>query len=249
MRRLLFVMPVHGRHNLTRICLEQLRRTCDALEQRGLRASAIVVGDDLNLAVAHRLGFGTVVRDNSFLAAKYNDGIQLALDPELNPKPADYAVPFGSDDWLDERILHTLPAKDAVQCYRHVAFVSEDGRQLTRTRLGYTGGVGIRVYPRALLEPCGYRPADEDRKRACDTSILYNAQRMYRLVHGRDFRVVYSDLHPLQIVDWKSRDVQMNTYRQISVSHRGLTDSDPFQALHGLYPDDALQQMQEHYGL
>ena len=43
-------------------------------------------------------------------------------------------------------------------------------RQLAETRLGYLGGVGIRVYPRALLEPTGYRPADEDRTRNCDFS-------------------------------------------------------------------------------
>lgn len=247
MRRLLFVMPVHGRENLTRICLEQLRRTCDELESRGLRASAIVVGDDANLGTAAGLGFGTIRRDNSFLARKYNDGLQLALDPELNPAPADYAVPIGSDDWIDHRILHSLPASDAVMGFRHVAFVSEDGRELTRTRLAYEGGVGIRVYPRRLLEPCGYRPADEDRKRACDTSILYNTRRHYRIQTGRDMRVVYGDLHPLQIVDWKSPDAQMNTYDQIARSHRGQKVTDPFDVLEGLFPDEALSDMWLHY--
>ena len=171
-----------------------------------------MIADDENLDTATELGFATVHRDNRFLARKYNDGIQLALDPSVNPRPADYAVPIGSDDWVDHRIFHRLPPRDAVLGFRQVAFVSEDGRELTETMLRYEGGVGIRVYPRQLLEPSGYRPADEDRKRACDTSILYNTRRAYRST-GRELRVVYGDLHARQIVDWKSHGVQFNAYR------------------------------------
>src|SRR4029077_15973841 len=162
-------MPVHGRFNLTKICLQQLQRTCQDLERFSLRATAVVIGDDMNLRTARNLGFGTIVRDNRFLARKYNDGLQLACDPRLNDYPVDYAVPIGSDDWIDHRILRHLPARDAVLAFRHVSFVSEDGKELSEKRLAYEGGVGIRVYPRQLLEPSGYRPADEDRKRACDT--------------------------------------------------------------------------------
>ena len=68
-----------------------------------------MIADDENLDTAAELGFATVRRDNRFLARKYNDGIQLALDPSVNPRPADYAVPFGSDDWVDHRIFHRLP--------------------------------------------------------------------------------------------------------------------------------------------
>jgi hypothetical protein len=247
-RRLWFVMPVHGRLNLTRICLEQLQRTCEALAGYSIRASAVVIGDDENLTTAQRLGFGTIERDNTFLARKYNDGLQLACDPRLNADPVDYAVPIGSDDWIDYRILRHLPANDAVLAFRHVSFVSEDGKELSETRLAYEGGVGIRVYPRQLLEPSGYRPADEDRKRACDTSILYNTRRNYKREHGRDIRVTYGDLHPRQIVDWKSpASEQMNTFQQVGASHRSTSAGDPFTALEGLYPSDALVEMRNHY--
>ena len=87
-----FVVPAHGRYELTRICLEQLRRTCDALPYD---ATAVVVAEDQNLYTAADLGFATVHRDNDFLARKFNDGIQLACDPNYNPEPADYVVPFG----------------------------------------------------------------------------------------------------------------------------------------------------------
>ena len=249
MKSLWFVMPAHGRPELTGICLRQLRRTCDALYEHGLDATAVVVADDANLHTADRLGFGTVRRDNRFLARKFNDGIQLALDPTLNPSPADYVVPIGSDDWVDHRIFHKLPPKNAMLAFRHVAFVNEDASQLTETRLAYEGGVGIRVYPRLLLEPSGFRPADEDRKRACDTSILVNARRNYRQAHRRDFPIVYGDLHPHQVVDWKSPDVQINSYREVTAVHRGRTVDNPFDVLADIYPSDALEEMAAHYGL
>ena len=247
--RLWFVVPAAGRIDLSRICLRQLRRTCDALVEHGILATAVVIAEDENLDTADELGFGTIRRDNRFLARKYNDGIQLACDPSVNPRPADYAVPMGSDDWIDYRILLRPPPRDAVLGFRHVAFVDESGRELTETELRYEGGVGIRVYPRALLEPSGYRPADEDRKRACDTSILYNAKRNYRRVHQRDFRVLYGDRHARQIVDWKSHGVQLNAYSTVAHRHRGAVAGDPFQMLEGLYPEEALAEMAEHYGL
>ena len=195
-----------------------------------------MIAEDENLETAAELGFGTIVRDNRFLARKYNDGIQLALHPSLNPRPADYAVPMGSDDWIDYRILLRPPPRDALLAFRRVAFVSEDGRELTETELRYQGGVGIRVYPRRLLEPSGYRPADEDRKRACDTSILYNAQRHYRRHHQRDFRVLYGDRHARQIVDWKSHGVQLNAYSTVAKRHRGHSVGDPFAMSKGSTP-------------
>jgi hypothetical protein len=246
MKRLWFVMPVHGRFDLTKICLEQLRRTCDALEH--INATAVIVGDDDNLDVARGFGFATVERDNTFLARKFNDGIQLALDPGLNPEPADYVVPIGSDDWVDHRIFQKLPPNDSVMGFRQAAFVNETGTELTETRISYVAGVGIRVYPRELLEPAGFRPADEDRKRACDTSILYNTRRAYMIEHQKEIGVVYGDRHPCQIVDWKTTGEQMNTHQQIVSVHRGVSRGDPFTALDGVYPQEALEAMQEHYG-
>ena len=202
-----------------------------------------MIADDENLDTAAELGFATVRRDNRFLARKYNDGIQLACDPSFNPRPADYAVPMGSDDWIDYRILLRLPPRDAVLGFRRVAFVSEGGRELTETELRYEGGVGIRVYPRQLLEPSGYRPADEDRKRACDTSILYNTRRALPPTgHERDLRVLYGDQHARQIVDWKTHGLQLNAYSTVAHRHRGQAVGDPFKLLDGLYPAEALRR-------
>ncbi len=240
-------MPAHGRVELAAICMHQLRRTCDLLCDAGVEATAVVIADDANLDTARAFGFGYIERNNHFLARKYNDGIQLALDPEFNPRPADYVVPIGSDDWVDHRLFLDLPPGDTVLGFRHVAFVNEDASEIAETRLSYEGGVGIRVYPRAMLEPTGFRPADEDRKRACDTSILWNTRKAYNEKHGRDIRVAYGDLHSLQVVDWKTPGTQMNAYRQVTAVHRSSRCDSPFERLRLVYPQEALEAMEAHY--
>src|SRR4051794_2342619 len=108
MPSLFFIVPAAGRESLARVCLRQLRRTCDALQAEGIDANAVVIADDRNLRTATELGFGTVRRDNHFLARKFNDGIQLACDPQINERPVDYVVPCGSDDWVDHRLFLDL---------------------------------------------------------------------------------------------------------------------------------------------
>jgi hypothetical protein len=134
MPSLAFVVPVHGRLPLAAICLRQLRRTCDALADNGIDATAIVVTDDDTLAELRErldgtLGFQAVARDNRFLSRRFNDGIQLACDPKWTDKPADFVVPCGSDDWIDYRILLDPPRHHTVIGFQHISFVREDGRE------------------------------------------------------------------------------------------------------------------------
>ena len=242
MPSLWFVVPVHGRVALTSICLRQLRRTCDALIAEGIEATAVVIADRENLHALRGVhGFGTIERDNRFLSRRFNDGIQLACDPKFNPRPADYVVPCGSDDWVDYRIFLELPPSDTVLGFQHMSFVREDGRELSRAKVAYVGGCGIRVYPREVVSRLGYRPADEDRGRGCDTSILTNLQRRLKFM-----RVDHLEIDSLQIVDWKSPDQQINSYEGVR-RWRGREGDDPFEVLQGVFPDEALQEMQAHY--
>lgn len=236
-------MPAHGRLQLAAICMRQLRRTCDALSAEGVEASAIVVADDENLDTARELGFGTVRRDNRFVSRRFNDALQLAFDPRHNPHPADYAVPIGSDDWVDHRLFLDLPRKHTVVGFPVASFVREDGQEIVAKNIDYPGGVGIRIYSRELLKPLGFRPADEDRARGCDTSILYNLQAH----HGDGMRIEHRHLHDRQIVDWKTPGAQLNNYRSLS-RHKGGDVADPFEALEGVYPQEALDEMCVHYG-
>ena len=241
-RTLWFVVPAHGRTALTRICLRQLQRTCAELEGYGIEASAVVIADDENLESARELGFGTVERDNRFLSRKFNDGIQLATDPAYNSRPADYVVPCGSDDWVSADVLAlALPDGPYVVGFQLCSFVSEDGLRLHPARVKYRGGVGIRIYPRALLEPLGYRPADESRERGCDTSILVNVTKANG---GVDVR--HRDSHALQIVDFKSPAEQLNGVRDVSGHFVGPA-IDPWPALEAAYPAEAVDEMRAHY--
>lgn len=238
-----FVVPAAGRLELSRICLRQLRRTVDELELEGLDAAAVVVADDENLDTARELGFGTIRRDNRFLSRRYNDGIQLATDRDFNPRPADYVVPVGSDDFVDAGLFLELPRPDTVVGYQRISFVREDGRELTARYLDYEGGCGIRIYPRQVLARRGYRPADEDRVRGCDTSILLNLKRAGLT------RVEHRAIDARQIVDWKSPGEQRNSYATVAARHRGSSPVDPFTELEGLFPAEALEEMAAHYGV
>jgi len=242
MPSLWFTVPVHGREKLARICLRQLRRTCAALAGRGVEATAVLIGEPQWREVADEHGFGFVERDNKFLSRKFNDGIQLACDPEFNPRPADYVMPCGSDDWIDHRILASLPAPDEVLCFNTIALVRPDAREMAARRLDNAGGVGLRVYPRQVVALADYRPADEDKSRGCDTSMLINLRKSE--VH---FRLRYRSIDPRQIVDWKSEDVQVTPYASVAWRKTRLIWDDPFTALEDFYPTEALEEMRGRY--
>jgi hypothetical protein len=250
-----FVVPVHGRIPLAAICLRQLARTCDELTENGLEAHAVIVGDRENLReLRTRLGkligipstlrpgrFAAIERDNRFLSMRFNDGIELATNPRYNARPADFVVPFGSDDWADWRIFLQLPGPREIVGFQRMSFVREDGREISESLVKYRGGCGIRIYPRQLLRRCSYRPADEDRRRGCDTSILLNVER-----ETRGVVVTHADLHSRQIVDWKSPGGNLNDYSTVSVWRREIAD-DPFEELAGVYPQESLEAMRELY--
>lgn len=239
MRTLWFVVPAHGRVDVARVCLRQLRRTCDALTTAGaIRASAIVIATDENLEVARECGFGTIERANRPLGRRWNDGFEMA---GLND--VDYVVPCGSDDWIHPSLLDVLPGDNEIRCARLTSVVSENRRHLAVLRIPYEGGDGIRVYPTSMLKACGYRPIEEDRDRAMDTSLLNGVKRANR----RAPRFIYHDAHELQIVDWKTRE-NMNSYAACLVYLEGA-ERDPWTSLHGLYPTEALREMAELHQL
>lgn len=238
--RVTFVVPVHGREALTRVCLRQLARTCEAAEDYGIEATAVVIGRDSSLDVAEELGFGTVRSDPShLLGRKFNDGYQLACDPDFNPQPADYAVPCGSDDWVDPVIFQRLPV-DAVGMFREIAVVNEEQNQIMRLSVGWKGGAGVRLIPRALLEATGFRPAQEDRRRAVDTSVIEGIKEA--LGYFPSLEIL--DVHDLQIVDWKSHGEQLNTYAMLGGQRRMGTDENLWEALAEHYPAEAIEEMQ-----
>ncbi len=240
MTRLTFIVPVHGREDLTQVCLRQLRRTCDALDDSGVEASAVVIGDDRSLPVASELGFATVRRDNDQLGRKFNDGFEVACSPRLNDEPADFVVPCGSDDWVDPVVFQRLPPRGTVGAFKMLAAVNEDKSRLSRCIVRTHAGCGIRIYPRDLIARADYRPTEEHVTSGCDMST-YN--RLTALSGKKMPPVVFLDVHPLQIVDWKSATEQLNSYAQLRMYRKGEEDADPFEVLAAHYPAEAIEEM------
>jgi hypothetical protein len=115
---------------------------------------------------------------------------------------------------------------------------------MTTRFLNYPAGSGIRVYSRFLMSKLGYRPADEDRRRACDTSILTNLRQVYP-----ELRIEHREIDPRQIVDWKSPSENLNPYEAISHRYREESSCDPFVELADVFPAEALEEMAGHYSL
>jgi hypothetical protein len=236
-----FVVPAHGRLEKTEVCLRQLRRTCDAAASQGIRASAVVVAADENLETAKALGFAAVRQQNRPLGRKWNDGYQYAT----RHGDADHVIPLGSDDWVDPIILTDLPEPHEIRCHRLSAVVSEDGERISPLRIWYDGGDGVRIFPREILRQLGWRPAEEHKDRAIDTSIF---TRLLRLGSGHLPPLRYFDASPFQIVDWKSQGNNLNTY-DACVAYRYEAERDVWETLEGRYPAESLDEMRKVYGL
>lgn len=241
-----FLVPCHGRFEMARACLRQLRRTCNTLVDGGIEATAVVVADDENLDIARDIGFGTIEQENAPLGRKWNDAYQLACDPSYNPRPADFVVPIGSDDWVDPALILSAPLDENVMtCFRRAAYVREDGRKLARLTITYAGGIGIRVIPRALVAAARYRPAEEMRRRAIDTAVHTGLR---KALGAGNPRIVYHELHDLQVVDFKSPTSQLNTYKTCLRFARSEESEDPWGELATIYPAEAIEEMQAVYG-
>jgi hypothetical protein len=229
-----FVVPAHGRVELAAVCFRQLARTCASLEPLGIRASAVVIACDENLDAAAEVGFATVERDNRQLGRRWNDGYELAAVAGV-----DVVVAFGSDDWIDAAFVASgpMPEPGQIRCCRRTAVVSETGDQLARLRIPYDGGDGVRMIATETLRPLRFRPAEDDRGRAIDTSVLMNLRRHI------EPELVYHDLHPLQVVDWKSASDQLNSFEACLAYADDPIDLTPYESLAPVYPAAALDEM------
>lgn len=236
-----FLVPAHGRVSLTHVCLKQLARTCAELKGHSVDASAMVIAVDENVESAHEVGFGTIETSNSWLGKRWNDGYEYAAREGV-----DYVIPLGSDDWvMTGWVLAQLEADGEFRCSRQSAVVSEDQTRLATLQIKYENrggpafGDGVRMIPTELLQGLFYRPADDDRNRGIDTSIWMRVRNML----GREPHVSFTEVSPVQIVDWKSPE-QLNSFDACLHFQSGDL-VDPFAALVGAYPAEALAEMRD----
>ena len=241
MSSIFFVVPVHQRHELTRLCLEQLRWTCDELELKYIRANAVIVGNEPeHREVAKANGFWWVHQDNEPLARKFNDGIEAAYWAG-----ADYVVPCGSDNWVHPDWFTRLPEPDEVICHRQCVVVSSDGSELAYLNISYDGGDGIRIFPIKLFAKLDYRPAADYRNRAIDTSIV---ERLRRFA-GWTPKWVYHEWDPAEVVGFQSDDfdIQLNDYDGLVKAFGVGVNNMPWHRLAEAYPKEAVTRMEAYF--
>jgi glycosyltransferase involved in cell wall biosynthesis len=197
-----FVIPAFGRPDVSALAFAGIRWTLDELADADVDARAVVIADDENLEVAAEHGLEALERPNQPLGRKWNDGYQHACDAG-----ADFAIACGSDDWVHpDLILAHLAAHDPalrspIHCSCRSVVIAPDGREAVAITVGYPGGDGVRMLARRTLEPVGFRPTIDERERSIDGGMAVNFTQAAIKVDW-----VYTDLHPFQIVDFKSAD-------------------------------------------
>ena len=218
-----FVTPAHDRAELTAICLEQRRQTIEVLAEHGIEGRCVVVACDENLDVARGLGFDTVEQTNDWLGRRFNDGKEYA-----GKHGADWIVPIGSDDLLDPAYLFPLPTVIRSSHY----YAPVEPTRLAELWVGGIGG-GPRMYPRAVLEPVGFRPAPDEINRNTDHHAWNAIVRP-----GLEWR----DLHPLQYVGFRHPPF-ITRYDRLWAKWGKAERTDPWQRLAKVYPPDLIERI------
>lgn len=202
----------------------------------------MIVADDENLDIAAEFGFSTWEQSNDQLGRKFNDGLEFAcryLD-------ADLVVLIGSDDWMHVDLFDRLPREhwepdlstidqaitwsDAPEAItgREIALVDLEHGRLRRCRSRGRSGVIPWIFPRAALEPSGFRPIRDELNIGIDGSLMAGL--------GCRPEWVFVDPHDLCRVDFKS-DVNLNSYDKITGSiGYGPVCLDPWAVLARAYP-------------
>lgn len=235
MTSLWLVTPVHGRRALTALVFEQRARVLVELAHLGVEAHQVIVGNDENLASAREHDFTVLERPN-VLGLRINDGMEYAF----REGGADHVCYVGSDDWLLPEHLADVPAQGRARSSLYMATVSPDGRYIASVPGSPPKGRVPWTLSRGLLEPVGFRPADDALGRMLDSSILAG----FPIPRSEAFEFHAED-DPLRFVDFKSRDEQLTPW-QLHTPQR-YARPNPFEVLATRYPADLCARMEEFY--
>jgi len=248
------VTPVHGRVALTRLVFEQRARMLDELHGLGIEARQLVVGDDANLATAWEFDFHVLESPNP-TGRRVNDGFEWAV----HAGGATHVAYCGSDDWHLADYFATLPAPGFAKTSHWQAFVPPRGDRLVVMRSQNPAGGAPWVISRELIEPAGYRPADDRAPTAVDGSIAdgvwapIDAQHARsgnherRLAKKRVFQYDDSDL--LRMVDFKAGGEQITPFEAVvgTKRPREVDSRSPWELLATRYPVDLVERMEKFY--
>jgi hypothetical protein len=221
MPSLIFITPVWQRYELTEICLISRRQLCDALEDHGIYATSVIIGDDDNLDIARALGFEVVERDNEFLSRKFNDGYETAFNHGF-----DYCYPVGSDSILTvDQFINTV-GEDLPIASHYYSMIHVSGKERIDVKIEVPGGIGPLIIPVSMLQRCGSRPIQTDLRRGCD-----NAARQTILTQG--IEILTREEHQWEHVAFQSGVTQITDYERI----RRVYDAEVVEIVDGVFPE------------
>lgn len=225
-----FVTPAHGRLELSAVCYDQRVHVIQTLSAKGIEARCVVVADDENLDLARERGFDVVEQSNDALGRKFNDGMEFAAR-----QGAEWIVPIGSDSWIDpayfdglhSRFVRTSNAYCAVTSSRLAELSVRDGK-----------GAGPYVFPRSVLAPSGFRPADDRLVRHIDSSTVRGVQRSLR--HPIPWTRSY-EIHPYQYIGFRGTPT-LTPYQTLVRAWGRRENHDPWSILARHYPADLVER-------
>lgn len=229
-----FVTPAFRRYALTAVCLDQRLEVVKALAAHGIEARCVVVADDDNLDIARARGFDTVETPNRgpdnrvWLGRKFNDGIEYAAK-----HGAEWIVPIGSDSWIDPDYFLPLPPTNLTRTSRWYCVVESERLGELRVR---GRGAGPFMFNRRVLERCGFRPAEDERKQSIDASTI----RGIAMSGGRLIWVMH-DRHPFQYVGFRGQPT-ISPYPVLYGAFGVREHPDPWAVLAAHYPADLVEQ-------
>jgi hypothetical protein len=229
MTSLFFVTPAFKRFPLSSVCFQQRRLVMDELEELGIEARCVVVADDENVDIAKGLGFDTVEQDNEWLGRRFNDGIEYA-----GQHGATWIVPIGSDSWIDPAYFLPLPDPAVTRTSGLYCPVTMD--RLAECRVpGW--GAGPIMFHRDMLEPSGFRPAQDRIKFGCDTSTVNGVTESAGTIQWEQH-----DVQPFQYLGFRAKP-SITPYEKLRRKYATREHRNPWPLLAEHYPPALVEEV------
>lgn len=206
---------------VSQLVFHQRRELVSDLASRGVKANCVVIADDENLEIAKHYGFDTLEMQNKPVGRKVNAGFEYAAK-----RGGEVFAFVGSDDWMHLELFSPLFAgTELVISAPQFTLVDLSRARMTKLTTGSHYGAIPWLIPRSALEPCRFRPVDDDLNQGLDYSL-------FRRIRKHPW--IFWDRHPFALVDFKSQN-NITPYEWIGRSV-GATPEQPLGALREWYP-------------
>lgn len=189
MKNIAVVIPIHGRHELSRRVIAYYA-TLDPL-QTGCRLFVVPVMDEIESDLWNQLSPPKAFALNEPLGHKFNEGIR-----DCQMYDIDGVMIVGSDDLVSPAVFRNLAEKDPMyQEIRGVHFFNSQSGEMVFERT-FVSGAG-KYFSREVLDTCQWSPYDEEGDRNLDSGPN-------RFLGGIPQERVYASLNTPMVIDIKT---------------------------------------------